>query len=391
MKYNPKLPLNIRLAKRRRQKRIRALALFAVFLIIAVFVVTGWYKELLDGKPAESTAGVVSDLGSDLSAISGENESKPENNLNGNKKPRPSSRSDGTNRTPVFQQNNGTVETGTSLESGNNEIASSAEYIGSGEGGSEQIVKKKELSELKSELESYIKKFKGQYGIYYINLVSGEEFGINDSSVYIAASTVKIPLNLYLFKKIENGSVNPENRMTYLERDYEGGTGSIQYKKVGSTYTVRELSKLSIEVSDNVATNMLLRLLGRKNLKDYMRKLGGTVVEDNKNVSCPKDMALYMKKVYEFYKSNKELGGELVRYLENTIFNERIPKLLPKEVKVAHKIGNQVGAIHDVGIVFAEKPYVISVMSKNIESETEAYDIIANISKKVYDFTVSEK
>lgn len=244
---------------------------------------------------------------------------------------------------------------------------------------------KKDINELEKELRAYIAGFKGQYGIYYINLISGEEFGINDTDEYIAASTVKIPLNLFLYKKIKEGSVNPDDTMTYLESDYEGGTGSIQYKSFGTKYTIRELSKLSIEVSDNVATNMLLRLLGRENLKAYMRSLGGIVVDDEKNISCPRDMALYMKKVYEFCEEDSELGRELMGFFENTVFNDRIPKLLPENIKVAHKIGTQVAALHDVGIVYASRPYILAVMSKGID-ESQGNDVIANISKKVYDF-----
>jgi len=247
-----------------------------------------------------------------------------------------------------------------------------------------------QLDALKKDIENYISNFKGRYGIYYINLVDNSEFGINDKEEYIAASTVKIPINLYLYNKIKDGSVNPDGTMPYLEEDYEGGTGKLQFEKIGNRYTVRELSRLSIEISDNVATNILLKLLGRYNVKKFMRDLGGIVVSDERNISCPRDMALYMKQLYIFCKNSGDLGKELMGYFQNTVFSDRIPKLLPKSVKIAHKIGNQIGAYHDVGIVFAKKPYIIAIMSKDIENHEEAYNVIAKISKKVYDF-VSKK
>jgi beta-lactamase class A len=243
-----------------------------------------------------------------------------------------------------------------------------------------------DVKALKSELTSYIKKFSGEYGIYYYNLVDGTEFGINDTDSYIGASTTKVPLNLYLFKKIAEGKVNPKATITYQKGDYEGGTGVIAYNgKFGNKYTIEYLSKQSIETSDNVATNMLYRYLGMTNIKDFMKQLGGTVVAYNQNITCPRDLGLYMRNVYKFYKENPVLGDQLMDYFFNTIYNDRIPKLLPEDVDVAHKIGNQVGAIHDVGIVFADKPYILAVMSKNI-NETQAYGVIANISKKIYDF-----
>ena len=249
----------------------------------------------------------------------------------------------------------------------------------------------KDYSGLKSEITNYISAFEGHYGVYFIDLKNIGEFGINDLDIYIAASTVKVPINLYLFNKIKDGSINPNDTIVYNKKiDYERGTGYIQSKKNGTKFTIKELSKLSITVSDNIATNMLIRVLGKPNYKNFMRTSGGVVVT-NENISCPKDMALYMKKVYEFQKNNKVLGDELINYFENTVFNDRLTKLLPKEVKVAHKIGNYWGdswgiAYHDVGIIYSENDYVLAVMSKNIKNEAEGCDVIANISKKVYDY-----
>lgn len=245
--------------------------------------------------------------------------------------------------------------------------------------------KSKDLSSLENDIRKYISRFKGKYGIYYLNLKDGSSFGINSTDEYIAASTVKIPINLYLFKKIEEGAIDPEKKITYLKEDYEGGTGRLRREKVGSKYSIRMLSKYSIIYSDNVATNMLLRLLGRNEVKDFMRELGGTVVSYEKNISCPRDMAIYMKEVYKFCRANPELGDELMWYFENTVFNDRIPKPLPKNIKVAHKTGNQIAALHDVGIVFTDTPYVLAIMSQNINEE-EADDVIAEISRMVYDY-----
>ncbi|MCR4434933.1 MAG: class A beta-lactamase-related serine hydrolase [Clostridiales bacterium] len=238
---------------------------------------------------------------------------------------------------------------------------------------------------LKKDLEEYIKKYNGKYGIYYYNLADGSEFGINHEEEYSAASTIKIPLNIYLYEKIKSGEVDPQETLTYLQEDYEEGTGTIRYEKVGKKYTLKELSRLSIVCSDNVAANMLFRYLGAYNIKQYMREMGGTVVKDDENVSCPKDMGLYMKKVYEFYQKEGALGEELMNYFLNTEYNDRIPALLPSDIKVAHKIGTQVRVFNDVGIIYADRPYILSIMTKEIDEDVAA-DAIANISKKVYDY-----
>ncbi len=74
----------------------------------------------------------------------------------------------------------------------------------------------------------------------------------------------------------------------------------------------------------------------------------------------------------------------------NTKFNDRLPALLPETVKVAHKIGTQVKVFNDVGIVFAQKPYIVSVMTDNI-NEAEAANVIANISKKIFDYVNNDR
>jgi len=232
-----------------------------------------------------------------------------------------------------------------------------------------------------------IKGYNGEYGIYYIDLKTGTGFGINEMEEYFAASTVKIPINLYLYKTIEDGEINPNSTMKYIEEDYELGTGRIQGEPFGKEYSIKELSRLSIIYSDNIAANMLIRLIGRYNFKDYMRDIGGNVVVYKENTSCPRDMAIYMREVYMFYMRNPDLGRQLINCFENTVYNDRIPKLIPENVRVAHKIGNWPPLeYHDVGIVFCDRPYVISIMTKDNKDYEEACYAIANISKKVYDF-----
>lgn len=73
-----------------------------------------------------------------------------------------------------------------------------------------------------------------------------------------------------------------------------------------------------------------------------------------------------------------------------TNFHDRLTVLLSKDVKVAHKTGNLIGVVHDVGIVFAKRPYIIVVMSKDVVSDEAANNAIARISKMVYDYIKKE-
>ncbi|HAA26097.1 MAG TPA: serine hydrolase [Ruminiclostridium sp.] len=250
----------------------------------------------------------------------------------------------------------------------------------------------RDMEALKKEIEEYISQQSAKYGMYFINLVNGDEFGINDKDEFVAASTTKLPMNLLLYKKIASGEIDPESTLIYLEEDFEPGSGIIQKSEYGTEYTVRETARLSIVYSDNCAINMIIRLLGIDNIRNYMQELGGTIYYGRRHRSCPYDIALYTKELYRFYIESPEIAGILIDDLQNTVFNDRINKYLPEDVKVAHKIGSfeSYGVYNDVGIIFADEPYVLAVMSDGAEYGA-ACDVIGEISKRIYYYLKNSK
>lgn len=229
----------------------------------------------------------------------------------------------------------------------------------------------------------------GTYGLHIIDLNSGQSLGINENEVFHAASTFKLPLNLFLYEQIAAGRVDPKKKLAYLPQHYEGGSGILQSGAPGELFTIAALSKYSIVYSDNVATNMLLDYLGYQQVKQYMRALGGRVVDDKRNTTCPSDMTVYMIAALDFAREHPAEGRVLFSHLENTIYNDRLPKLLPPGVVVAHKIGSwpATGTYNDVGYVgHPHNPYVIAVFSKNTASQSRAFDVIQRISRLVYDY-----
>lgn len=240
------------------------------------------------------------------------------------------------------------------------------------------------IEALKAKLEQYISKQQGKYGLYYKSLVTGQKFGISEKDPFIAASTTKLPMNLLLYRKVAAGEIDLQQKLIYLQEDFEAGTGIIQASPYGTEYTVRETAKLSIVCSDNCGINMIIRLLGIENIRKYMQDLGGTIYYERGHRSCPYDLALYAEELYRFYQQNPEVAGILMEDLQNTQWNDRINKLLPEDVKVPHKIGNYPGVYNDVGIVFASEPYVLAVMSDGV-SQDAALDVIAQLSKMIYD------
>lgn len=226
--------------------------------------------------------------------------------------------------------------------------------------------------------------FPGTYGVTFVNLATGERFGVNDTQEYIAASTSKFPMNVLLWKRIAAGEIDPEMKLAYTQEDFESGTGIIQRDPFGTEYSVRTTSKYSIIHSDNCGINMIIRLLDIENIRQYLRDLGGVVEYGKRHRSCPADMANVAVDLYKFYYENPAVAGELIDNLEHTDWNERINGQLPKDVMVAHKIGNQTRTANDVGIVFASQPYVLSVMTADVDFDAACRNI-AKLSKMIYD------
>ncbi len=225
-----------------------------------------------------------------------------------------------------------------------------------------------------------------RYAVYIEDISSGHALGINHRDEFVAASTIKLPIVLYLFILADQGTVNLDQRLTYRRQDYETGSGGIQYEDLGTRYSLRELAKQALVASDNVAINMLIRRLGEKQIHQFMRGLGGEVMPGDSNVTSARDMGIYLRNVLTLSRSNSRLGSELVEYLSDTAYADRIRAGVPKEVRVAHKIGNQIHNRHDVGIVFLpSRTFVIAMMVEDPD-EPGSDQAIADVAGLAYRF-----
>lgn len=227
------------------------------------------------------------------------------------------------------------------------------------------------------------------YGIYFKDLISGAEFGINDREPIPAASTIKVPVVLYLNTLAAQGKVNWDEKIAYRSNlDYQGGAGILQFTaRGGDRYSLRVLANLSITVSDNIAYRMLVRYLGKENIAEFMRDLGGeTVFPDGTNVTTARDMAHYIQGVLDFARENPELGKRLLDDMANPIYHVGLPGELPPSTRVAHKEGDIWGVCNDVGVVLGPCPYILCVLSKGVGDLDQGFADIAHISKMVYDY-----
>ncbi|MBI5613685.1 serine hydrolase [Candidatus Gottesmanbacteria bacterium] len=249
--------------------------------------------------------------------------------------------------------------------------------------------KKREPDALKKIVTETLSKNFDTYSVVVQSYTDDFILRINDTAPYTAASINKLPIAVTLYDAVQRGTLRLEDTITVQADDIQAyGTGSIQYEGPGGAYTLRTLTKLMLNESDNTAAHILgTSVLGLSVIQKKIESLGlrDTNMEDNTTTN--NDMALLLKKLSEGGIVNTKYTQELLEYMKDTAYEDRLPSLLPKDVDIYHKIGTAIGEIHDIGIVSTPKlTYYVGIMTKGTLDEENGGKIIAETSKKIYDF-----
>ena len=247
---------------------------------------------------------------------------------------------------------------------------------------------------LRKKLEAKFGKLTVQKSFYFEYLPDGTSIKIGDDKELVAASLIKLPLIMNLYHAAELKRIDLDKKVTVTEGDIDGGFGDFYKKGVGTQLTLREAAKITLEESDNTTAHVIFDAVNGK-LKYDEESLArldvDQTMEQGQAVISAKSYSSVLKSLYFSAYLNNQDSQEVLGYLSNSIFTNRLTKFLPKSVPVAHKIGvfNTVWSESDCGIVYAVKrPYSICIMVGL--PDDEASDFMAEVSKDVYDF-VSEQ
>jgi len=250
-----------------------------------------------------------------------------------------------------------------------------------------------------------------QVGLAYIDLASGDTLFINADSSFHAASTMKVPVMIELFRRASTGSFAMNQRLMLVNQFASIVDGSLYaldpgsdsdttlYHRIGDRVTVDTLLRLMITRSSNFATNTLITLVGAENVNRTMRTFGANRiqvlrgVEDGKafdkglnNTTTARDLAIILQAIEEGRAASPAATREMLGILLAQEFNEKIPAGLPRGTRVAHKTGEITAVSHDAAIVYAEgrKPYVLVVLTRGIPDGQKSSKLIADLSQIVY-------
>ena len=231
------------------------------------------------------------------------------------------------------------------------------------------------------ELSDYIKK-NYSASVSYEDLTYGYTFNYNENTVYYAASTIKVLGALYIYTNAAEGKINLNDTITYTSRFKVSYSSGVSKYKLGSRIKIRDLVKYSIIYSDNSAHQMLISYIGKSKLKAFGKSLGAKNTlngGDNFGNTSSADGLIYMKAVNNFIENNGVLGEELKGFFVTSQQKE----ISVNNLDVAHKYGLYKKYYHNMGIVYDERPYVVSIMT--LEGTDQKEKAVKNISGKVYE------
>ncbi len=253
----------------------------------------------------------------------------------------------------------------------------------------------------------------GLFAVAFIDLQTGDEIFINARESMHAASTMKTPVMIEVYKQSDagkfslNDSILVKNEFRSIvdsslySMDIEEDSGDSLYQYLGKKRTIYQLVYEMITVSSNLATNILIDMVGAVNVTETMRQIGANDiqvlrgVEDIKayrqglsNTTTAYDLAIIYKAIAEDLVVSPHACEDMLQILLDQKHRDVIPALLPDDVKVAHKTGWITGVRHDSGIVYLAdgRKYILVLLSGNVEDDTTGKTWQQNISKQIYDY-----
>ena len=209
-----------------------------------------------------------------------------------------------------------------------------------------------------------------QFSIYIKQLSTGKEAGINENQKMYAASVMKLPYLYSVQEKINQGDYQLDTKLKYVSE-----VNDFPKTADNKEYTIKDLITKTAKESDNVAHNILAYYITNKSDEAFKKEMA-TIAGEEWNVT---DKIASAKMAGQVMESIYNQNGFVLESLSQTSFdNQRIAKNI--SAKVAHKIGDADEFKHDVGIVYTDSPFIISIFTKNSD-----YDTISKIAKDVYE------
>ena len=250
-------------------------------------------------------------------------------------------------------------------------------------------------------------------GLYYRSLARPESLLIGANLRFHAASTMKIPVMIQIFRDADAGLLALHESLavhtafpslvdgTPFSVGKEDDSDTTLYALVGKRTAVRDLLERMITRSSNLSTNLLIERVGADRAQHSARALGAWSiqvlrgVEDGaayraglNNTTTARDLGALLGAIATGRAATRAACDSMLGILGRQEFNEGIPAGLPPGTRVAHKTGWIGGVVyHDAAIVTpaGSKGYVLVVLTGAVEQDSVAHNLVADVSRLLYE------
>jgi len=210
-----------------------------------------------------------------------------------------------------------------------------------------------------------------------------------------AASTIKIPVLVAFLQDVDAGKARLDEQLIISKDVIVGHAGGLQYEPVGTKISALETLTLMIVISDNTATNMIVKRIGgieAANQRFLSWDLTSTVMRNplpdltGTNTTSPEDLVNLLAMVEQGKILSPRSRDRLMDIMRRTKTNTLLPQGIPPEATIAHKTGDIQSVVGDAGIIDMPngKRYIISAIAKRPTNDQRANELIRKISRTVY-------
>ena len=237
------------------------------------------------------------------------------------------------------------------------------------------------LAAMEEKLTAYLENYNVSVAFKDIN--TGYSYSYNSDKNYYAASTIKMLDAIYIYLNAYNGNLNLDTEVTYLAKHKMGSSLKMKDYKIGDKVSLRKLVEYAITVSDNTAHNMLVDYIGKSTLKEFGNSLGATttlVGTDDFGAINNRDSMIYLETLNDLINNTGELGEELKSYFVNS--DQNYLNFPNEGISAVQKYGEYNSYYHANGIVYAENPYLVSILTLHGYDDFEK--VIRNINTEIY-------
>lgn len=253
---------------------------------------------------------------------------------------------------------------------------------------------------LQDDLRSVDQQLDGVMGLAVKDLTSGEAFFIRGDEIMPQASSIKIAVLADLYLQAQQGKLKLTEEYVVRAPDLVAGSDIMSGLTPGVTrLTLRDLATMMVAVSDNSATNVVIRRVGMDNVNAMLDSLGlhatrlrrqmmdlKAAGEGRENVSTPREMMTLLETIYRGKLLNKDMTADFIKML-STHKESSLLQGLPDDVAAASKPGELEAVRNDSGIVLLkERPYVLCVMTTYLKDEKDGAAAIRKISALTFSY-----